>query len=168
MRRGEPERARTGVAQGPDERGPVGCGRRASSLVARSVRIIWQARGMVEEVGQGDVALSLSGAAVAERQQPRQPAIGGAIHRIGQDVGRAVREDEAGPDGEAEAVLGGNALLDETIGPHDAGQRVAVGDADAGMADRMGLGHQFLGMRGAAQEREIGDDGEVGEAGHGA
>ena len=42
--------------------------------------------------------------------------------------------------------------LGVAIGPHDAGQRVAVGDADARMAERMGLGHELLRMRGAAQE----------------
>ena len=49
----------------------------------------------------------------------------------------------------------------------DAGQRVAVGDGDAGKAETgRGEGHLFR-MRGAAQEREIGGDGEFGEGGHG-
>ena len=46
---------------------------------------------------------------------------------------------------------------------HDAGERVAVGDRDAGKAELARPAHQFLRMRGAAQEGEIGGDGELGK-----
>ncbi len=122
----------------------------------------------IEEVRQGEVAATLLGALVAEREEAGQAAIGFAVLRIGQDVGRAVGEDEPRPDHDAEIRLGRNPLLGEAIGPHDPGQRVAVRDADAGEPERMGLGHQFLRMGGAAQKGEIGRDGQFGEACHGA
>ena len=107
MRRGEPDGpgpASRRAAASADQSG-VATGASCARGAIRQDHL--QALGMVEQVGQGEVALALVGAEVAERQQPRQPAIGGAVARIGQDVGRAVREDEPGPDGEAEAVLAG-------------------------------------------------------------
>ena len=38
------------------------------------------------------------GAQLAERQQPAQPAVGGAVARIDENVGRAVGEDQARAD----------------------------------------------------------------------
>ena len=49
---------------------------------------------------------------------------------------------------------------------HDAGERIAIGDAEAGKAERDRLSDQFLRMRGAAQEGEIGGDGEFRIGGH--
>jgi hypothetical protein len=52
------------------------------------------------------------------------------------------------------------------MGAHHAGHRVAVGNADAGKAEFLGAAYQFLRMGGAAQEREVGGDGELGVGGH--
>ena len=49
---------------------------------------------------------------------------------------------------------------------HDAGNAVAVGDPDAGQAKTVRLPDQFLGIGGAAQEREVGGDGKLGIRGH--
>ncbi len=76
------------------------------------------------------MALALLGAAVAEGEQPAEPALGGAVGRPGDDVGRAVAEDEPAADGVAEALL-----LRHDMAADDAGQRVAVGDGDAGKAE---------------------------------
>ena len=53
------------------------------------------------------------------------------------------------------------------MGAHDAGKGVAVGDADGGKAEGSGFLGQLFGMRGTAQEREIGGDGKLGIRGHG-
>ncbi len=47
----------------------------------------------------------------------------------------------------------------------DAGKRIAVGDAQAGKAEAGGSEGQLFGVRGAAQEGEVGGDGEFGEGG---
>ena len=110
---------------------------------------------------QVEVALALLGAAVAEGEQAAEAAIGGAVGRPGDDVGRPVAEDEAAADGIGEA-----SRLRRAMAADDAGERVAVGDGDAGEAEPGGLGDQLLRMRAAAQEGEIGGDGELGEGGH--
>ena len=46
---------------------------------------------------------------------------------------------------------------------HGTGQRIAVGDRNAGKAEALGGEGQLFGVRGAAQEGEIGGDGEFGE-----
>ena len=46
------------------------------------------------------------------------------------------------------------------MGAHDAGNRVAVAEPEAGEPDMRRLQHQLLGMRGPAQEGEIRGDGE--------
>ena len=143
------------------------------------------ARSPFEEIGKIEVAVALLGAAVAERKQAAEPAIGGAIGRPGEDVGRPQRsrlryereisprsrprlrgrlvaEDEPAADGIAEPCL-----FRRDMPAHDAGKRVAVGHRDAGQPEPHRLAREFLGMRSAAQEGEVGGDGEFGEAGHG-
>ena len=102
-------------------------------------------------------------AALAAGEQLAQPAIGGAVARIDQDVRRAVDEDEARADQQFRLVrdLG---IFEFLLGAHHAGQRVVVGDADGGNAELAGLMHIVLRMRAAAQEREIGGDADLGIA----
>ena len=95
-------------------------------------------------------AVAFFGAAVADGEQAAEAAVGGAVGRVGEDVGRAVAEDEAGADVDREVQLFG---LRE--GADDAGDRVAVGDADGGVAERVRLLHQLARMRAAAQEGEV-------------
>ena len=55
-----------------------------------------------DHIGVVEMAFALGRAALAEGQQPRQPAIGGAILGIGEQA-RAVAQIEAAPDDEADA-----------------------------------------------------------------
>ena len=54
------------------------------------------------------------------------------------------------------------------MGAHDAGKGVAVGDGDGFEPERLSCRDELLGVRAAAQEREVGGDVELGVAGHGS
>ena len=109
----------------------------------------------VEQVGQVEDTIALLGAPLAEREEPRQSSPGGTVRRIGEDIGRAIGEDEPRADRKLQL-----ALLRHHMGAHHAGDRIAVGDADPGMAEQHRLIHQLFRMRGGPQEGEIGGDGE--------
>ncbi len=100
-------------------------------------------------------------AALAAGQQLAELAIGGAVARIDQDVGRAVDEDEARADQKLGLVrnLG---IIELLVRAHHAGQRVVVGNADRSNAEFAGLLHIGARIRAAAQEREIGGDADLG------
>ena len=128
---------------------------------------------MLEQVVEKQNAFGLLAAALADGEQSREAAPGGAVLRIGQNVGRAVGEDEPRADDELQLRMIGLALIIQLpdlriellggrIGAHHARDAVAVRDADAGKAECRGLPHQVFRMRRAAQEREIGGDGELG------
>ena len=106
-------------------------------------------------------ALPLLGAALAERQQPAEPAISGAIARKDQQA-RRILQIEPRADDEFDADLLGGEMT-----AHDTGKRVDVGDGDGVETKSLGRRHQLLGMGAAAQEGEIGGDFELGVAGHG-
>ncbi len=100
-------------------------------------------------------------AALAAGQQLAEPAIGGAIARIDQNIGRAVDKDEARADQELWLVrdLG---IIEFLVSAHHAGQRVVVGNPDRGNAEFAGLMHIGARIGAAAQEREIGGDADFG------
>ena len=79
-------------------------------------------------------------AALAAGEQLAEPAVGGAVARIDQDVRRAVDEDEARADQKLWLVrdLG---IIEFLVGAHHAGQRVVVGNADRGNAELARLMH---------------------------
>ena len=56
-----------------------------------------------EQVGEQQPTGALLGADVARRQQPAEAAVGVAVARVGEDVGRAVAEDEPRADHHAQA-----------------------------------------------------------------
>ena len=74
----------------------------------------------------------------------------------------AVGGDQARADDELDVDL-----LRRHMGAHDAGERVAVGDADGREAEGSRLLHDLRGVRGAAQEREVRRGDELGETAHG-
>ena len=103
-------------------------------------------------------------AALAAGEQLAEPAVGGAVARIDQDVRRAIDEDEPRADQKLWLVrdLG---VVEFLVGAHHAGQRVVVGDPDRGNAEFARLMHIGARIGAAAQEREIGGDADLGIAG---
>ena len=113
-------------------------------------------------------AFGLVAAAFADGEQPRQPSPGGAVLRIGEDVRRAVGENEprAGRDLQlCSSCCRRHLPRGGGMRAHDAGDRIAIGNAEAGQSEFDGVLDQFLRMRAAAQEGEIGGDGELGIGG---
>ena len=104
---------------------------------------------MLENVGAADFAFAFRRATAAERDQTRQPAVSGAVLRKGEQA-HAVDQIEPRADQQAKALL-----LRGDMHAYHAGQAVAVGHGDRGMAQGGGLRHQFVRMRGAAQEAEF-------------
>ncbi len=102
-------------------------------------------------------------AALAAGEQLAEPAVGGAVARIDQDVGRIIHEDDARADQKLWLVrdLG---VVEFLPSAHHAGQRVVVGDPDRGNAEFAGLMHIGARIGAAAQEREIGGDADLGIA----
>ena len=100
-------------------------------------------------------------AALAAGEQLAQPAIGGAVARIDQNIRRAVDEDEARADQKLWLVhdLG---IVELLPGAHHAGQRVVIGDADHGNTELARLMHIGARIGAAAQEREIRGDADLG------
>src|SRR5215472_19252600 len=107
---------------------------------------------MRNDVGVVEVTFAFGCAALAEGQELRQPAIGGAVFGKGEKA-RAVAQIEAAADDEAEPDL-----FCGVMGTYDAGEAVAVGDRDRLVTERGGGHHQLVRMRGTAQKREIGGD----------
>ena len=57
-------------------------------------------------------------------------------------------------------------FLQRGEGPHHARDGIAVGDGDGGKPEFRRAGHKLFGMRGAAQEGEVGGDAKLGIGGH--
>ena len=106
-------------------------------------------------LGRGHVGVAH--AALATRQELAKTSVSRAIARIGQNVRRAVLEDESRADHKP-GFMRQIPVVQFLVGAHHAGQRVAIGDSDHRQAQRAGLMHIFLRMRAAAQEREVGRD----------
>ena len=128
--------------------------------------------GKIQQIVEPQMAVALfdpsdAVAAFAPGQQLAQPAIGGAVARIDQDVWRAVDEDDPCAD-QKFGFVRDVGMIQLLPGADHAGQRVVVGDADDGDAECTGLMHIGARIRTAAQEREIADDADLGIAGRGA
>ena len=114
---------------------------------------------MLDQIGEMQLAFALDGAPVAERQQAGEPAPAGAIDRVGNDVRRAVRKGEARADDETEVDLAdpfglgiGARVVERLVGADHARHRVAIGDADAPVAEPQRFRHHVARMRGTAQK----------------
>jgi hypothetical protein len=79
---------------------------------------------MVDKVGIAEMAFALGRAALAQGQEAREPAIGGAVLGKGEKA-RAVGEIEPAADDEPQAEASCR-----LVRPHDSGKAVAVGDGD--------------------------------------
>jgi hypothetical protein len=116
-----------------------------------------------DQLGQGETARALFGAALAQGEQAAEPAIGRPVARIAEQL-RAVLRHQTGAGQQLQSRLPGCHM-----GAHHAGQRVAVGRPDGGQAQRLGGQHQLVRVRGAPQEAVVGRDLELGvnSRGHG-
>ena len=102
--------------------------------------------------------------AFAAGEQLAQPTVSRAVARIDQDIRRAVDKDEARADQQLRLILNFR-VFQLLVGPHHAGQRVVIGDADHGKPQLACLMHIDARIRAAAQEREIRGDADLGIAG---
>src|SRR5258708_22134915 len=121
---------------------------------------------MGSEVVEGELAFALRRPAVAHRQQAGEPLTSFEVGGIGEQR-IAIARLEPGADQQLELFFRRGwmllvVLLDRCIGPHDAGQGVAVGDADGGVAELERLQRQLARMRAAAQEAVVGRDLQLG------
>ncbi len=109
--------------------------------------------GKFQEIIEIKMTLALGGvlAALAAGEQLAQPAVGRAVARIDQDVRRIVDKDQPRSDQQLRLIFDVG-MLEFLVGPHQAGQRVVIGDADGGKTELAGLMHVILRMRSAAQE----------------
>ena len=113
-------------------------------------------------------AIALFGTAVAQGQQPGQPPPTAPGGGIGDHVGRAIGKYQPRADRQLEAQIGrfGLQLAQRDMRLHDAGHRVAIGNADAVMAKLDSLAQHIAGGRRAAQEGKMRRGRHLGKAGH--
>ena len=104
-------------------------------------------RGQVVPV---ELAGALAGAALADGEQAAEARISRTVDGIGQD-GCTVGEVQPAADDQAHA-----SLLRALMCTDDAGERIAVGDAERGQAEHGGLREQFLDVGSTTQEGVIG------------
>ena len=98
---------------------------------------------------------------LADREQAAEPYIGGAVGRIDED-GQTITQIEPTSHDQSDA-----SLLGALMCPSNAGEGVAVGDAERWQTKQPGLRHQLLDMRRAAQERVVRGNLQLCVPGHG-
>ena len=98
-----------------------------------------------EQIVQSEDAFAFRGAQLARTQKPAKPAIGRPICGIGENVWRAVDENEPRADEQFRrlAALLAN-FVQPLIGAHNSRQRVAVGDPDGGVTMERRRRNQLL------------------------
>ena len=127
---------------------------------------------VIEQVGKVQDASAFGRTQVASGQQSRQPAPAVAGRWIGNDVGRTVGKDQPRAGDQLELdfctiVVGSfGRIAQRLIGADDAGDGVAIGDADARMAGIKAGRDHLVRMRCAVEEREVGRCSEFGKASH--
>ncbi|GJD81874.1 hypothetical protein NBEOAGPD_5130 [Methylobacterium gregans] len=142
------------------------CVRRLDAALGRQRDQDLSGRGPEHRV-EAEAAFAFPGAPVARREQAAEPAVGRAIHRVGDRL-EPVLGDEAHARQEADPPglgIAGPARPPgfhprRRVGAHQTGRGVAVRDADGGEPVSQRLLDVFLGVRGAAQEGEVRLDGE--------
>ena len=111
-----------------------------------------------QDVVETEIAATLPGAALADREQPAEPSVGRPIRWIGENLGAQFqRQSHADDVADAELPRRG-------VASHDSGEGVGVGDSDSAEAQLAGAGDVFLRVRGAGQKREVAGDGKLGVA----
>jgi hypothetical protein len=89
---------------------------------------------VLKQIRERQPARALRRAQVSTREQARKPRVRGAIFRVRQNIGRAIVEHEPRTDDEPNPML-----LRCYVRTHDAGQRVAIGDAEPRKTKRLSL-----------------------------
>ena len=122
---------------------------------------------MLLKVGAGEVVAALGGLAAGEGDELAEVAVAGA--RGGQQHDRrAVGERDLGAVDQPEVARRRIALdrvAQRQVGARAARERALVGDGQRRVAERDRPLDQFLGVRGAAQEREVADAVQFGVGG---
>ena len=118
---------------------------------------------MVQEVAEGQVAPTLGCPPLAQGQKAGQPAPGRPVGGIADEVRRPVGEDQAGA---RQNLQGAARLAPRPPGPDHPRQAVAVGDPQGIQAQGGGGRHQFLRVRGGAQEGEVAGRRQLGVVAH--
>ena len=120
----------------------------------------------VEQVLDRQVAVALGRPGTAQRQQAAEPPPGGAVARQGGDLDPLLQHQPGrGDQPQHRAAVAGD-LLGAGMGAHDAGHGILVGDGQGGQPEVEGARDIVLGVRGPAEEGEVGDGAEFDE-GHG-
>ena len=104
---------------------------------------------MLGHVIQRQPAFAFFRAAAAERDEPRQAAVGGAVGRP-EDQRRGIGRRDFRADDELHAELFGG-----HVGADDSGQAVSIGHRDGRVAQFGGAIYQFLRVRSAFEEGEV-------------
>src|SRR5436305_3177616 len=107
------------------------------------------------------MALAFFSRALATGEQLAEPAIGGAVARIDQNVRRMAGEYQPRTDQQPWFVFELR-IAKLIVSPHHACKGVVIGNTDRGQAKLAGLMHVGLRMRSALQEREIRGDADLG------
>ncbi len=110
--------------------------------------------------GIQQAVLVLADLALADRQQLAEPAVGGPVARVDDQLG-PVGELQPAADQQAEALVPGLG-----VGPHHPGQAVAVRHPQRRQPQPRRLDHQLPRVRRPLQEAEIGPRIEFGVGGH--
>ena len=159
----QPHRVAGSPAQGQRKiatvtKGRVQAGKVGGLGVLRRQQDGEQPVGLRGEVVPAERARPLPGPALAQRQQPAQPGVGGSVNRVHQHR-HAVRQIQPAADHQPHAKLHRPLMR-----PHDSGQRVAIGDGECGQPHGVRLQQQLLHMAGAAEEGVVGGDLQFGVA----
>ena len=96
---------------------------------------------LLQQIRKPKNAVALFRAILADGQQTGEAAPGGSIFRIGQNVGRAIAENQARAHRDLEADD-----LGHRVRSHNARDRVAVGDAKTNEAKLLGAQNQLFGF----------------------
>src|SRR5215468_5641742 len=100
---------------------------------------------MRHEIVAVEQTLTLFGAALANGEKSGETPPCRAVLRIGENVGGVVGKHETRAGSKLQAHL-----LCGQVGAHDAGDRIAIGNAKAGKTKLLGMLHEFLPMGGSA------------------
>ena len=158
----QPPPIRSATRHGGGKPAPPRRQRRHLGQLARRHGDQQQIIGMIRQIIEAQDAIALFGAAVAQRQQPRQPPPAEPRCRIGDDIRSAIGKAQPRADNQPKAGM----LLGRDMRPHHTRDAVAIGDADANVAERLRRDDHLRRRGRAAQKAEMRPRRQFGKAGH--